>query len=169
MWSKNNHYFKYFLKKYLFINNYLVPFKVTPPRSFNTLMLAFFPILETFLKRAFWYRQQLLFRFFFYLLNRNRERFPFISVCSFGKRKKSSGPRPVNAVLETRLQFCFWAKTQAQTSMCGLQEFKIHDWFFHNSVHFWGISSRNRCITSRLYSLLTVRPWGTNSWCPMPL
>ena len=35
-------------------------------------MSAFFPILETLLKRAFWYRQQLLFRLFFYLLNHSK-------------------------------------------------------------------------------------------------
>ena len=49
---------------YLFINNFLVP-----QQRYNTLMPAFFPILKTFLKRAFWYRQHLLFGFFFYLLN----------------------------------------------------------------------------------------------------
>ena len=32
-------------------------------------MPAFIPILQTLLKHAFWYCQQLLFRFFFYLLN----------------------------------------------------------------------------------------------------
>ena len=37
---------------YLFINNYLVPFKVTPIR-YNTLMPAFFPILKTLRKRDF--------------------------------------------------------------------------------------------------------------------
>ena len=37
---------------YLFINNYLVTFKV-PPLRYNTLMPAFFPILETHPKRAF--------------------------------------------------------------------------------------------------------------------
>ena len=60
-----------FIKKFLFIYQYLVPFKATPLR-FNTLMPAFFPILETLLKRAFWNRQQLLFLFFFYLINHNK-------------------------------------------------------------------------------------------------
>ena len=46
-------------------------FKVTPLR-YNKLIPAFFPVLQTLLKRAFWYRQQLLFRFFFYLLNRRK-------------------------------------------------------------------------------------------------
>ena len=41
---------------------------------------------------------------------------------------------------------------------------QIHDWFFHNSVHFWWIASRNRRITSRQYSLVTVWPCRKNSW-----
>ena len=51
-----------FIKKHLLIlsiNNYLVPL------IYNTLMPAFFPILETLLKHGFLYCQQLLFRFFF--------------------------------------------------------------------------------------------------------
>ena len=127
MWSKNIIYFQFTSKRfYLFINNYLTPFKVTPPintralwyrkqllfRFFfyllnrsktlsigmialwfqchrhtamirhqlwtfwanldNTLMPAFFPFLETLLKRAFWYCQQLLLRFVFYLLNHSK-------------------------------------------------------------------------------------------------
>ena len=55
---------------YLFIKNYLVPLKVIPLR-YNTLMPAFFPILEALLKRHFWHCQQLLFRFFFYIHNRS--------------------------------------------------------------------------------------------------
>ena len=35
-------------------------------------MPTFFPILETLMKRGFWYRQQFLFRFWFYLLNRSK-------------------------------------------------------------------------------------------------
>ena len=56
-------------------------------------MPAYFSILETLLKRAFWYRQQLLYRFFFYLLNRSKTLsflFPLIGVFSFGKRKSSA-------------------------------------------------------------------------------
>ena len=47
-----------FFKKYLFIKNYLVILKVTPLK-YNTHMPVFFPILETLLKRSFWYRQKL--------------------------------------------------------------------------------------------------------------
>ena len=54
LWSKYNRYFQFFQKVL----------------QVNTFMPAFFPILETLLKRAFWCRQQLQFRFFFYLLNR---------------------------------------------------------------------------------------------------
>ena len=46
-------------------NHYLVLFKVTPFK-YNKLMPASFPIFEKLLKHDFWYRQQLLFRFFFY-------------------------------------------------------------------------------------------------------
>ena len=56
---------------YLFINNYVVHFKVTSPLWYNTFMTAFFLILETFLKTHFLVRQQFLFRFFFYLLKRS--------------------------------------------------------------------------------------------------
>ena len=64
-------YFELFQKVfiYLSINHLLVPFKVNPLR-YNTHIPAFFPNLETLLKSGFWYQQQLLFRFFLYLLNR---------------------------------------------------------------------------------------------------
>ena len=91
-----------------FINNYLAPFKITPLR-YNTLA-SFFPILETLLKRAFWYRQQFLFRFFFYLLNHSK-------TLSFPWQR---GPSPVNTLVEAWLRFCFWPKTHAQASMCEL-------------------------------------------------
>lgn len=48
-----------------------------------------FQTLETLLERAFLYWQQLLFRVFFYLLNRCKH-FPFIGVFSFQKKKKSA-------------------------------------------------------------------------------
>ena len=66
-------------------------FKVTPLR-YNTLMPAFFPILETPLKRAFWYRQQLLLRFFF---NRSK-------TFSFHRCRQ------------------FWPRTHAREAMCEL-------------------------------------------------
>ena len=55
-------------------------------------MPAFFPILETLLKRAFWYRQQLLFRFFFYLLNRSKM-LSFHQGLQFWEEKKSPGTK----------------------------------------------------------------------------
>ena len=64
--QKNNHYFKFFRKRiYLFINNYRVLFKVIPTDIIHLC-------LETLPKRPFWYHQQLLFRYFFYFLNRNK-------------------------------------------------------------------------------------------------
>ena len=53
-------------------------------------MSAFLPILETLLKRAFWYRQQLLFRFFFYLLNRSKT-LSFHRCLQFWEEEKISG------------------------------------------------------------------------------
>ena len=78
---------------YLFINNYPVPLKVTPLR-YKTFMPAFFlnPILKTHLKRGFWYRQQLVFRFSF-ISSVVAKRFPFIGVFNFGERKKSAGSK----------------------------------------------------------------------------
>ena len=73
----------------VFINNYLVPFKVTLLR-YITLMAAFFPILLTLLKCVFLYRQQLLFRFFFYLLNRSKT-LSFLRCPQFCEEKKVSG------------------------------------------------------------------------------
>ena len=70
---------------YLFISNYLVPFKVTPLR-YNTLLPAVFLILETLRKRAFWF----LFRFFFYLLNRSKTLF-FHRSLQFWEEEKVSG------------------------------------------------------------------------------
>ena len=49
-------------------------------------MPAFFPILETLVKRCFLYCQQLLFRLFFNFVNHT---LPFVGVFSFVKRKKS--------------------------------------------------------------------------------
>ena len=69
------------LKKYLFINDYLASLKVTPFKH-NTVMPAFFEILNTLLKNAFWYHQQLQFRFFFYILKRSKTLF-FLSYLQF--------------------------------------------------------------------------------------
>ena len=53
-------------------------------------MPVFFPILETLLKRAFWYRQRLLFRFFFYLLNHSKT-FSFQWCLPMWEEEKVSG------------------------------------------------------------------------------
>ena len=167
MWSKKRPLFSIFSKSTcLSINNHFVTFKVTSLKN-NTLMLAFFPILETLLKRAFWYRQQLLFRFFFYLLNRSKT-LSFHRCLQFweeGAKSGEYGGWGIISVLlvakDSRTSIDVWA---GALSWC-----KIHDWFFHNSVHFWRNASRNRRITSRLYSLSTLRPCGKNSWCTMPL
>ena len=53
-------------------------------------MPQFFPILEILLKHTFSYRQQLLFRFFFYLLNRNKT-LSFHRCLQFCEEEKVSG------------------------------------------------------------------------------
>ena len=106
-----------------------------------------FLILETLLKCAFWYRQQLLFRFFSSIVTR---RFPFIGVFRFRKRKKSTGAKSVGYGGWGMITVLLLAKNPC-TSIDGwagaLSWCKIHDWFFYHSVRFWGIASRNRCIT----------------------
>ena len=53
------------------MNFYVVPFKVIP-LGYNTLVPAFFPILEALLICTFWYVLKLSQRFGFYLLNRGK-------------------------------------------------------------------------------------------------
>ena len=53
------------------MNFYVVPFKTIPLR-YNTLVLAFFPILEALVICTFWYVLKLSQRFGFYLLNRGK-------------------------------------------------------------------------------------------------
>ena len=73
------------------MNNYFVSFKVTPPQM-QYAYVNVFPILETFLKRSFWYRQQLLLRFFFYLLKRSKT-LAFHRCLLFWKEDKVSGAK----------------------------------------------------------------------------
>ena len=53
------------------MNFYVVPFKVIP-LGYNTLVTAFFPILEALLICTFWYVLKLSQRFGLYLLNRGK-------------------------------------------------------------------------------------------------
>ena len=71
---------------YLFINNYLVPFKGTSLR-YNTLMPAFFPILKTLLFRI---ANSSSFDCSF-ISSIVAKCFPFFGVFSFGKTKESAG------------------------------------------------------------------------------
>ena len=130
-----------FSKKYLFINNYLVPFKVTPLR-YNTLMPAFFPILETLLQQAFWYCQQFLFRD--KSSSNVAKSFLFIGVVSFGKRKKSAGANSGEYDGWGRITFLFLAKkNQAQASMCELVR-------YHGAKSMIGFSTI-LCISDELF------------------
>ena len=82
---------------YLFINNYLVPFKVASYR-YKTLMATFFKILETLLKCDLWYRQQLL----FILLSPISQENAFLSSVSsvLGRGKRQRGPSLGTTVVE---------------------------------------------------------------------
>ena len=135
-------------------------------------MPAFFPILETRLKHAFCYRQQLLFRFFFYFLNCSKM-LSFHRCLRFWEEEKVSiGQVRWIRWLRHDFGFVFSQKLmhKHQCVRAGALSFcKIRDWDFHNSVHFRRIASRNWRLTSRQYSLLTVRPCGKNLWCTMPL
>ena len=53
------------------MNFYVAPFKLIP-LGYNTLVPAFFPILEALLICTFWYVLKLSQRFGFYLLNRGK-------------------------------------------------------------------------------------------------
>ena len=137
VWSvlKKLSLFKIFWKSvYLFINNCLVPFKVRPLRC-STLMPAFFLNLETLLKHAFWYCQQLLFSFFFYLLKRSKTLFFY--RC------------PLNAVVEAWLWFCFCQETHAQASMCVL----VH---YHGAKFMNGFSTI-LCVVDKLFRVIGVQ------------
>ena len=152
VWSKKITIIWNFFKKCLFINNYLVLFQVTPLR-YKSLMLAFFPILETLLKCAFWYCQQLLFRFFFYLFNRSKIH-SFHRFTQFWKEQKVSGCQVRWIRGWGMITVLFLAKnsgTSIDAWAGALAWCKIYDWFFHNSMRFWRIASRNRRINSRQY------------------
>ena len=60
--------------------------------TLNASLTTFFPIFATLLKRAVWYRQQLLFRFFFYHLNRSKM-LSFHRGLQFWEEEKVSGGR----------------------------------------------------------------------------
>ena len=110
-------------------------------------MPAFFPILETLLKRVFWYRQQLLFWLSFYLLNPSKT-LSFHRCLQFWEKENVSGGQ---------VQWIRWLRHD-----CGfvfgqklMHNYRIVRWCvimvendraFHNSVRFWRIASCNRRI-----------------------
>ena len=152
VWSKNNRYFKFVLSIYLFFNSYLLTFK-EPSFKYYTLMPAFSSIPETLPKRAFWYRQQLLFWFFFYLLNRSKT-ISFHRYLQFLEEEKVSEFQ-VRWIWWLRhcYSFVFGQKWKSIDLRAGaLSLCKIHDWLFHNSICFL-----------RNASLLSARSWYTTS------
>lgn len=97
LWKKKQ-LFKIFSKIiYLFANNYFASLKVIPLR-YDTVMKAFFPILETLLKRAFLLSPTPAFRIFCYLLNRGMFFYsPLILICS--RQRKSCKTRLITGKL----------------------------------------------------------------------
>ena len=126
-----------FVKKYLFINNYLVPFKVTR-RRYNTFMPVFFQSSKLCWKSLLGIANSSCFDFPF-IFSIVEKRFPFIGVFSFWKRKMSAGAKSgINGGWGS-LRFCFFAKnsrTSIDVWADALSWFKIHDWVFHNSMRF---------------------------------
>ena len=149
VWSKSNHYFKFFPKVFTYLSiNILSPSKWHPAITIH-LCQAFFPILETLLKGAFCYRS--CFCFFLPLQSLQNAFLSSVSLV-LGRGKSQRGPNPAIMVVEAWLHFCFWPKTQGTSIDVwagALSWPKIHDWFFHNSVRFWRIALRNLRITSR--------------------
>ena len=139
VWSKNNRYFKIIQKVFIYL-----PITILSPSREVTLDVihlcqGFFPILETVLKHAFWYRQQFLFQFFFHFLNRSKT-LSFHRCLQFWEEEKVSGGQ-VWWIRWLRHDYGF---VFGQTLMHkhrymwvgALSWCKIHDWFFHNSVSF---------------------------------
>ena len=101
-------------------------------------MAAFFPILAALLKRVFWYRQQFLFRFFFYLLNHSKT-LSFYGCLQFWEEEKSARIKFVEYGgwdMITVLVLAKNSRTSINVQARALAWRKIHDWFFHNSARF---------------------------------
>ena len=67
------------------------------------------------------------------------KRFSFIGFFSFGKRKKSAGAKSVEYGIWGIITILFLAKnssTSINVWAVALSWWKIHDWFFHNSMRF---------------------------------
>ena len=78
-------------------------------------MPAFFPIPETLLKHGFWYRQQALFQFFFYLPNCSKTA-SVSSVLERGKSQRWSSP--LNTFVGHDYRFVFVQKP-SRKHRCG--------------------------------------------------
>ena len=95
-----------------------------------------------------------LFRFILYLVNRSKM-LAFHRCLQFWKEEKAKGGqvRWIRWLKHDYGFFFFFLVKNSRTSIVvwagGLSWWKVHDWFFRNSVHFWRIASRNRRMTSR--------------------
>ena len=121
---------------YLFMNNYLVPFKVIPLR-YNTLILACFD--------------------FSFISSIVAKPFPFIGVFSFGKRKKSAGAKSGG--------YCIWGMiTVLFLSKNSRPSIDVQALVRYHGAKFM-IGFLMNFFEQSAYNLLTVRPCDNNSWC----
>ena len=137
VWSKNNCYFKFFQKNiYLFINNYLICFKVTSSDIIHLCQSFFQSSIH------FWNAPVSIFLVF----PKSWQNVFLSSVFSvLGRGKSYRRPSPVNTVVDAWLRFCFWPKTYAQAfDLRSLNGFSII-----LCVSDKPLASRNRRITSR--------------------
>ena len=141
MWSENIRYFKYFQK--LFIKKYLAPFKVTLLVLCLYLCQRFFQSSKHFWNALFGIANSFCFTFISSIV---AKRSPFIVVFSFEIRKESARAK---WGMITVLFLAKNSRTCIDVWVGTLSWFKIHDWFFHNSMRVWQITSRNQRITWR--------------------
>lgn len=104
---------------------------------------------------------------FFFIFSTLTKYFPLLNVFSFEMRKKSAGTKPGKYGSWGRITVWFLSKTHSQAAIC--KQVRYHKGksmtFFHNPLRLWRLDLRKRGITSRKYSLLTVRPCSKSSWC----
>ena len=159
--------FLFFSKNIYLLITICFPFQSNPPQILYTCASDFSNPRRGLLICAFWYGFELFQRCGLYLFNRGKS--PFMDLFSFGNKKKSQGAKSGEYGGMTVLFLAKKSRTSNDVLTGALSWCNIHDWLFHNSGRFFRIVSCKRRITSRLYSLLIVRPCGKNSRCTAPL
>ena len=133
-------------------------------------MTALFPILETLLKCALWYSQQLLCFDFSFISLIVVKSVPSIGSFSFGKRKKvSTSSSPVNTgdygfvfghKLTHKHQYASWCVIMVQNPWL------VFPQFFAFLTNCFAQSSHNFKV---VFLIDRIGSCGKNSWCTMPL